>query len=212
MRTPVPALLIILTTAAECLAGGPARIRVFGAEDMGPWPSPPKGEETRAAVALAASGAEDCGTPPKALAVVSGSFTAPGMNEKIFTVDVGRCGAETPSFGSRRLVLTRDGKPVASVESGGEALKRFDIDGDGRDEFLLSWGGCESGTCKRWADVARFGKGVEVVERLGVVYRSDCGNGGGVRIKDVVVRSAAGKPSFEEARIDKQCEPTSTSR
>lgn len=212
MRTSVPTILTILTMAAECLASPPARIHVFGVADMGPWPSPPKGEEAREAVALAASETEDCGVAPKALASISGSFTAPGRNEKIFTVEVGRCGAETPSFGSRRLVLTRDGKPVISVETGGEALKKFDIDGDGRDEFLLSWGRCESGVCKRWADVARFGKEVEVVEKLGVVYRSSCGTGGDVRIKDVVVRSVGDRPSFEETRIDKQCEPSNTVR
>jgi hypothetical protein len=207
MKPAITTLLAVLTTAAGCLAS-PA-VRVFGREDTGAWPPAPLGREAAEAAKFAASETEECGRGPRVLAAVSGSFTAPGMREKIFTVETGECGAAPVGFGSRRLVLTRDGKPVASVETGGEVLKKFDVDKDGRDEFLLSWGSCEPGACRRWADVARFGDGVEVLSRLGVVYRSDCRAGGGVRVKEVDAASSGGRLVIRESRID---EPCSTNR
>jgi hypothetical protein len=161
------------------------------------------------AMRLAISGLEKCNkVTPQILAETRGSFTSSNKQESIYTIVVGGCGIGINQFGSRRLILARDGIPTASFETGGEILKAFDLNRDGRDEALLSWGECRNDICKRSANIIKVeeSKIITILE-LGTIYESDCKleQDGLIRIKDISARNSNGHTLIEQVNMERPC-------
>jgi hypothetical protein len=123
--------------------------------------------------------------------VIRGSFTHPYTNEQLFTIHIGECSAtKADRYGTKQLVVFKNGQPIFSLNLNGDVQKRFDLDKDGQDEWLLSYGMCDLQSCFRGASVMRFNNGqIEKLIDLDYVYESYCGNENNGEIKWKSVKS-----------------------
>jgi hypothetical protein len=105
-----------------------------------------------------------------------GAFTAAGLKQAVYLIDVGECSLD-PVVSTRRLVVFTAGTLTANVEArlGTENLRVYDLNGDGKSELLLQGGHAGRG---EWIEVARlveFDKDkLAIVEDFGQIYDDTC--------------------------------------
>ena len=113
---------------------------------------------------------------PTLRSAATGSFTAAGLKQTVYLIDVGECNRD-PALSTRRLVVFTADALTASVEAplGAEKLKTYDLNGDGKNELLLQGGNTGQG---EWIEVARlveFDKDkLATVEDFGQIYDDTC--------------------------------------
>jgi hypothetical protein len=77
--------------------------------------------------------------PPRLLGVAQGTFTEPGTSQTAYLLDPGNCETDPSGFGEQRLAVF-SGDQLAKVArvSATRLLGTFDLDQDGKREFLLA--------------------------------------------------------------------------
>jgi hypothetical protein len=111
--------------------------------------------------------------------VVAGAFTAPGTNEKLYLIAVGECYApHSEQWGTCELAVLRNGTLVSRAPLDGalhKILLASDLDGDGRNEILLSYGDGGQGSYFESVDVVRMDTShLAVVKGSTSVLEADC--------------------------------------
>lgn len=129
---------------------------------------------------------------------VSGAFTAPAMDEKLYLVLVGECEARhyPDLWGSTVLAVFRGAALVSRVALS-DAMTRIlftsDLDGDGRDEILLASDEGRQGSYHESAAVVRIDAShLTVVKKWTTVVDAECQEGPG-REKSSVVYVTRGR-------------------
>jgi len=157
---------------------------------------------------------------PVVQSVADGSFTGAGKTERLYTINVGECQAShAEGWGSVLLAVVRDGTVVARaiVHGGTSTHSVVDVNGDGRDELLLTGGGTAMGTIVVLASLEAIGpssflsSGLMKLHDFGVVYENTCG--GVTRPEDrletsravVARRSSTGEVSFSTTTRKNAC-------
>jgi hypothetical protein len=113
---------------------------------------------------------------PTLRGAAEGSFTAAGLKQTVYLIDVGEC-SHDPVVSTRRLVVFTAGALTANVEAplGAGNLRTYDLNGDGKNELLLQGGHAGRG---EWIEVARlveFDKDkLATVEDFGQIYDDTC--------------------------------------
>lgn len=113
---------------------------------------------------------------PAIRGAAEGSFTAAGLKQNVYLIDVGEC-SHDPVVSTRRLVVFTAGALTGNVEAplGTEHLRAYDLNGDGKSELLLQGGHTGRG---EWIEVARlveFDKDtLMTVEDFGQIYDDTC--------------------------------------
>jgi hypothetical protein len=106
----------------------------------------------------------------------NGSFTAAGLKQAAYLVDLDECMLE-PSATTRRVLVFTAGRLTANVEVPGvnAVLGTYDLDGDGKSELLLGRSQASPGQRTRSATVVEFDKDkVSTVESFGQIYDDTC--------------------------------------
>jgi hypothetical protein len=113
---------------------------------------------------------------PSIRGTAEGSFTAAGLKQTVYLIDVGECSLD-PVSSTRRLVVFTAGALTANLEApaGTGSLRTYDLDADGKSELLLQGGHTGAG---EWIEVARlveFDKDkLATVEDFGQIYDDTC--------------------------------------
>jgi hypothetical protein len=113
---------------------------------------------------------------PAIRGAAEGSFTAAGLKQSVYLIDVGEC-SHDPVVSTRRLAVFTAGALTGNVEApmGTEHLRTYDLNGDGKSELLLQGGHTGRG---EWIEVARlveFDKDkLMTVEDFGQIYDDTC--------------------------------------
>jgi hypothetical protein len=124
---------------------------------------------------------------------VVGAFTAAGRNEKLYLVVTGECyGPHSEQWGTCDLAVLRDDALVSRVPLEGalhKILLASDLDGDGRDEILLSYGDGGQGSYFESIEVVRMDTShLAVVKASTTVVDAQCtGQGLGEKLSIVYV-------------------------
>lgn len=117
---------------------------------------------------------------PRVTTVVTGSFTEPRSKQRLYTIFVGECGAtHADNYGSELLVVVQGDAVIARAEvAGSEAVSRVvDLDGDGKDELLVTGGSTGQGVMVSTATLSRFeGQRLATVSAFGEVHSDNCGS------------------------------------
>ena len=119
---------------------------------------------------------------PFVLDAVAGAFTTRGTSEKLYLVDVGYCRAPrfTEEYWSRVLSVLRGSTVVGRVpitRSNSRILFTSDLDGDGRDEILLSSSSDGQGSYFESVEVIRMDASrMTVVKGWTDVVEAPCGH------------------------------------
>lgn len=115
---------------------------------------------------------------PSVVAVARGSFSGSGVDEKLYLVFIGECGAtHAENFGRMMLVLTKDDDILAKdVIGGGSSMHSvLDLDRDGQNEFILISGFMNHGIMVQSASLQRFdGTRLFVVKDFETVLENSC--------------------------------------
>jgi hypothetical protein len=149
---------------------------------------------------------------PSVFQVADGSFTERGKSQRLYLMNVGECGAShADNFGSMMLaVFQGDSLQASAIIDGGSSLEGvFDLDGDGRDEFLLAMGGTHQGTTAASATLVRFESGRLVdVRAFGEVLLDGCGSGDPEATSKFSLIYARERPGqAAEFRVESRTEP-----
>ena len=110
---------------------------------------------------------------------VAGAFTAAGKNEKLYVVVVGECYApHSEQWGTCDLAVLRDGVLVSRAPLEGalhKILLASDLDGDGRNEIVLSYGDGGQGSYFESIEVVRMDTSrLAVVKAFTTVVDAQC--------------------------------------
>lgn len=145
-------------------------------------PAPPAIDETTKAkvisAAMHAASVPNC--RPESSAQIGGSadgsFTAAGLKQAVYLVEVGRCEREAEPV--RRLVVFTAGAftAKADVTWSDAILGTFDLNADHKNELLLGGGRVDQGQVIRIAKLVVFDKDrLATVEDFGQIYDDTCG-------------------------------------
>ena len=119
---------------------------------------------------------------PEPFEVATGAFTAARASQKLYLVTNGECGAtHADNFGSVTLAVFEGDTVVAQANTwGGSAIQDvLDLDGDGKEEILLSSGFTNMGETIESVKLVRFdGTDLVTVKDFGKVYEDECGTNG----------------------------------
>jgi hypothetical protein len=113
---------------------------------------------------------------PAIRGAAEGSFTAAGLKQTAYLIDVGEC-SHDPVVSTRRLAVFTSGSLAANVEAplGAVNLRVYDLNADGKSELLLQGGHTGQG---EWIEVARlveFDKDkLATIEDFGQIYDDTC--------------------------------------
>ena len=114
---------------------------------------------------------------PRLLGSAEGAFTEAGASQTAYLLDPGGCETDPTKFGEERLAIF-SGDQLAKVTrvSATELLKTFDLDQDGRGEFLLATGNTRDGLSSTNAHLLGLEeKTYKVFENFGRVRFANCG-------------------------------------
>jgi hypothetical protein len=106
-----------------------------------------------------------------------GSFTAAGLKQTVYLIDVAECGVRPPVSTTHRLVVFATGTLAANVEAprANAIAGAYDLDGDGKQELLLGAGGSGPERQIKTARLVEFDKDKLVtVEDFGQTYDNFC--------------------------------------
>jgi hypothetical protein len=151
---------------------------------------------------------------PRVTEVATGAFTEPRSTQKLYNVFVGECGAtHADNYGTALLVVVQADAVVARVEAGGgdSIAKLFDIDGDGKNEFLVTSSFTGQGSVTVTAVLSRFeGSRLSDVASFGEVLSGNCAGPLEPKEEEVTTVTAVvlpGKsPTFRSAKKKRPCE------
>ena len=111
----------------------------------------------------------------------TGSFTASGQTQTLYVISVNECGAShADNYGSKRVAIVAGPQIVANVDSDFKSsiVRKFDLDGDGVDEVLMTSGDMSQGTLTEMATLLSFQNGkMKVIEDFGTVVLDSCASG-----------------------------------
>ncbi|MBZ5629540.1 MAG: hypothetical protein LAO06_11820 [Acidobacteriia bacterium] len=113
---------------------------------------------------------------PTIRGAAEGSFTAAGLQQTVYLIDVGECSRD-PVVSTRRLVVFSAGALTANVEAplGAGILRTYDLNGDGKNELLLQDGRTGQGELIEIAKLVEFDKDkLVIVEDFGQIYDDTC--------------------------------------
>ena len=112
---------------------------------------------------------------------ISGSFTAPGVKQIAYIINVGECNAShAEGFGTKRLVIFENQKLVANVDTDQHSgiIQISDLDQDGINELLLYGAAMGQGTSVEAATLVDFHDGkYRVIHDFGQIRYDSCGSG-----------------------------------
>ena len=113
---------------------------------------------------------------PTIRGAAKGSFTAAGLQQTVYLIDVGECSRD-PVFSTRRLAVFSAGTLTTNVEApmGAGILRSYDLNGDGKNEVLLQDGHTGQGELIDIAKLVEFDKDkLVIVEDFGQIYDDTC--------------------------------------
>jgi hypothetical protein len=113
---------------------------------------------------------------PAIRGAAEGSFTAAGLKQTVYLIDVGECSLD-PASSTRLLVAFTAGALTAKVETlmGTGNLRTYDLNGDGKHELLLQGGHTGRGEWIETARLVEFDKDkLATVEDFGQIYDDTC--------------------------------------
>ncbi len=113
---------------------------------------------------------------PAIRGAAEGSFTAAGLRQTVYLIDVGEC-SHDPVFSTRRLVVFTSGTLTANLEAppGAGILRTYDLNVDGKNELLLQGGHTGRGEWIEGARLVEFDKDrLATVEDFGQIYDDTC--------------------------------------
>ncbi|MBZ5569249.1 MAG: hypothetical protein LAN64_15535 [Acidobacteriia bacterium] len=113
---------------------------------------------------------------PTIRGAAKGSFTAAGLQQTVYLIDVGECSRD-PVFSTRRLAVFSAGTLTTNVEApmGAGILRSYDLNGDGKNEVLLQDGHTGQGELIEIAKLVEFDKDkLVIVEDFGQIYDDTC--------------------------------------
>jgi hypothetical protein len=117
-------------------------------------------------------------TPPQLLGSAQGAFTEASASQIAYLLDPGGCETDPTKFGDQRLAIFT-GNQLANVArvSATELLNTYDLDEDGRREFLLAKSNNHDGLSSMNAHLLGLEeKTYKVVENFGRVRYATCGS------------------------------------
>jgi hypothetical protein len=115
-------------------------------------------------------------TPPRLLGSAEGAFTEAGASQTAYLLDPGGCETDPTKFGNQRLAIF-SGDQLAKMTrvSATELLKTYDLDQDGRREFLLAMGNTRDGIFSLNAHLLGLEEQTyKVIENFGRVRFANC--------------------------------------
>ncbi|MBA2504101.1 MAG: protein kinase [Pyrinomonadaceae bacterium] len=145
---------------------------------------------------------------PEIVSSASGSFTAPGLQQTAYLIEVGECNAShADNYGTKRLVIFNDQNLVANVDAelNTSILKPFDINADGINELLLSGGDMHMGINPGWGTLVDFNNNrPRVIRKFERVYEDSCESErrGSSSLASVILYAPTGKGRMPEIRVD----------
>jgi hypothetical protein len=146
---------------------------------------------------------------PQVGPAIEGSFTAAGMRQTAYLIQVGECGAWTRSYwGTYRLAVFERERLVVAAEARGDTIAAaMDVNGDGIDEILISGCGFGTGTVACTATLVSMARGsIRQIQDFPEVYQDPCGYSPDLRISAAAVRFVPGPmPRFLEDRYEAAC-------
>lgn len=118
---------------------------------------------------------------PSIVDVATGSFTMPGRRETLYLISVSECNAShADNFGTKRVAIFAGQELIADVDVDFKSsiVRKTDLNGDGRNELLMTGGDMNQGVVIEIAALVDFQNGrVRVVEDLGTVLEDSCASG-----------------------------------
>jgi len=153
---------------------------------------------------------------PSVLEQARGSFTAPQRTQTLYLITDGECGAtHADNWGSITLAVLEAGAVVAgTIIDGGSSIRRVvDIDGDGRNEVVLTSGFANQGSVVESARLVRMETtGLTVIHDFGQIFTSNCDGGLEPRAQTISVVHAMTAPGAAatfrlEPRTERCAEP-----
>ncbi|MCM3901883.1 MAG: hypothetical protein ND866_09275 [Pyrinomonadaceae bacterium] len=145
---------------------------------------------------------------PSIVDVVTGSFTVAGRPETAYVISVSECGAShADNFGTSRVAIFAGQQLIADVDVDfkNTIVRKTDLNGDGRDELLMTSGFMNQGILVEMAALLDFQNGRHrVIEDIGTVTEDSCASGiPGSSAKASVVSIVDGVPGeMPRLRID----------
>ncbi|HXD30838.1 MAG TPA: hypothetical protein VN643_06970 [Pyrinomonadaceae bacterium] len=110
--------------------------------------------------------------------MVTGSFTAAGQSQTLYVVAVNECNAShAENYGTKRVAIFSGQQLVANVDVDfkNTIVRKTDLNGDGRDELLMSVGDMHQGVVDEVAGLLEFPNGrLRVIQDLGAVLEDAC--------------------------------------
>lgn len=138
---------------------------------------------------------------PRVSEVATGSFTEARATQKLYNIFVGECGAtHADNYGTSLLVVVQGGAVISRAEgAGGDSISKVvDVDGDGKNELVLTSGVSAQGTMVSTARLSRFdGQRLVAVSDFGEVYSGNCAGAFEPKeeeVTSVVASFVVGKP------------------
>lgn len=118
---------------------------------------------------------------PSIVDVATGSFTVPGRPETLYVISVSECNAShADNYGTKRVAIFAGPDLIADVDVDFKSsiVRKTDLNGDGRDELLMTGGDMNQGVVIEIAALVDFQNGrVRVIEDLGTVSEDSCASG-----------------------------------
>lgn len=148
---------------------------------------------------------------PSVSEAATGSFTTARTTQTLLVIQDGECGAShADNWGSITLAVFNGNTVVArTIVDGGRSIERVvDVDGDGRDEILLTAGAMNQGLIAESAQLAHVDPtGLTVIKDFGQVLYSSCGGGSGPETQTYSIIHAVTKPGAAvEFRLERRTE------
>jgi hypothetical protein len=149
---------------------------------------------------------------PGVAEAATGAFTVPRAPQVLYLILNGECGAtHADGFGSVTLAVVDHGAIVArTILGGGSSIDGvFDLDGDGRNEFVVTSGFTNQGSTTESASIMRFdGARLVTIASFGEVSESSCGSPFGAKTESIsFVRALVRQGMPPEFKVEKTSRP-----
>jgi hypothetical protein len=115
---------------------------------------------------------------PSIVGMANGSFTAPGQTQTAYVISVSECNAShAENYGTKRLAIFARQQLVANVDADFRSTieRTTDLNGDGKDELLMTSGDMAQGNLIETAALLEFQNGrLRVIDDFGTVTDDSC--------------------------------------
>jgi hypothetical protein len=149
---------------------------------------------------------------PDVVEAATGSFTTADAKQSLYLVANGECGAtHADHWGSMTIAAVEGHTAVAQANLGGGSSLRgvFDVEGDGKNELLVTAGFTNQGATTESATLYRFeGKKLVEVASFGEVYSNDCDGASPSKKEEFTIVHAIVRPgAAPEFKSEKRSAP-----